>query len=64
MCDKNETNLGRHPVLTVVVCNALGALFAVAMMIAVTIAAAYEVECDIGRVEAKTIREDVNTLPE
>jgi hypothetical protein len=53
MCDKNETNLGRHPVLTGFVCNALGDLFAVAMMIAVAIAAAYEVEWDIGRIEAK-----------
>jgi hypothetical protein len=37
MSDKNETNHARRPVLTGVVCNALGDLFAVAMMIPYTL---------------------------
>jgi hypothetical protein len=32
--------------------------------IAAAVAAADEVACDIGRIEAKTTPEDVNTLPE
>ena len=64
MSDKNETNHARRSVPTGVVRNALGDLFAVAMMIAAAVAADDKVACDIGRIEAKTTPEDVNTLPE